>query len=116
MAADDHLNDNQFRTYYHGHGRDTRALTGDPDWDNAGLFVSHDKSVAKLYGSKVDRVEMAPDTNVQRFEGAGNWTGRMKQAREAGADVVEFHRPHDFVGHIILNQSKIASRQPEADD
>jgi hypothetical protein len=100
--------------YYHGHGRDFRALTGIGEWDNAGTFVSHDPEVAKLYGPKVDRIEMAPDARIHKAKLArlDKMLGSVRQARAAGADVLEFHPPKDFVGHIILNPGKIASREP----
>jgi 8-oxo-dGTP pyrophosphatase MutT (NUDIX family)/GNAT superfamily N-acetyltransferase len=104
--------------YYHGHGRGgARAATGDPEWDD-NLFVSHDPEVAKLYGPKLDRIQMAPDTKVARHE---HWLGAqrpdialnlLRKAKAKNADVIEFHKPHDFVGHIILNKDKIVSREP----
>lgn len=100
--------------YYHGGGRDTgRALTGVPEWDD-NLFVSHDPEVARLYGRDIDRIEMSPDTKVARFRGGGlsHCLPLLRQAKESGADVAEFHRPHDFIGHVIINPSKIVSRQP----
>lgn len=101
-------------TYYHGHGRESRALTGIDDWDNAGTFVSHSPDVAKSYGPKVDRIEIDPRASVHRFPVTNlkTMTENVRQAREAGADVVEFHPPMDFVGHIILNRDKIVRREP----
>jgi len=103
-------------TYYHGYGREGRALTGIDDWDNAGLFVSHDPDVARLYGPHLDRIEMTPGTSVKSFIGQpGKAVENMRKARDAGFDVVEFHKPHDFIGHIILNPDKIARREPLQD-
>lgn len=119
MAANDHLSNGQFGpTYYHGSGRDAGpAVTGIPEWDNAGLFVSHDPQVAKLYGSNIERIDMAPDTKVQKFTGQpAKAVQNLRKAQAAGADVAEFHKPHDFIGHIILNSSKIVSRTPWQED
>lgn len=100
--------------YYHGSGRDAgRALTGVPEWDD-NLFVSHDPEVASLYGPNIARVEMSPDTKVQRFRGGGlhHCLPLLRQAKASGADVAEFHRPHDFIGHVVINPSKIVSWTP----
>jgi 8-oxo-dGTP pyrophosphatase MutT (NUDIX family)/mRNA-degrading endonuclease RelE of RelBE toxin-antitoxin system/2'-5' RNA ligase len=100
--------------YYHGEDDGARANTGDPEWDN-NLFASHDPEVAKLYGPKVTKFQMAPDTKVAKHD---NWmhgkkpVDYIREDKAAGYDVSEFHHPHDFVGHVIHNPSKILSRTP----
>ena len=99
-------------TYYHGYGRNgARLLTGMDNWDNAGTFVSHDPGVAKWYGPKIDKIQMAPDTKVKKHVGLGNYPERLAQAKNEGYDVVEFHEPHDAIGHIILNHDKVVGRE-----
>ncbi len=104
-------------TYYHGSGEDReRVSTGDSEWDDR-FFVSHDPKVAGLYGPDVREVEMHPSTKVKTVS---RWANRgaggepptrpvdvVRQAAEEGFDVVEFHEPHDLIGHVIVNEDKI---------
>lgn len=133
-GVDNHTPGENF-TYYHGTRTDgsLAQIGGDKGkgWDEH-MFVSHDPAVARLYAGndgQVHKVEMQPDTKVVRLEsndaewqrlskGAG--PGMLDQAKQIvanahkeGADVVEFHRPHDFIGHVIVNRDKIVGAAPK---
>ena len=114
--------------YYHGYGRESGdTIHTKPGWEE-NFFVSHRPEVAKMYGPRVDRIEMQPDTKIlvehspeyKRLD-RGNKAERLldhhievlKRARAAGYHVVEFNDFHDTVGHVILDPTKIAKQTEE---
>lgn len=113
--------------YYHGTGRGgDRAMVGKESWDNR-FFVSHDPEVAALYGPDVREVRVSPSARILqvRRPGAKQWVeyagfserasmldvaiGIVERAESEGYDIVEFYEPHDFIGHVILNERVVES-------
>jgi len=122
-------------TYYQGRRSDgSRAQIGGErgqGWDEH-MFVSHDPEVARLYAGhqgSVHAIHMAPDTKVLKIDRANGPTwkryakgtegqGLLDEAKtivaRAGGEgyhVVEFHRPHDYIGHVILDRSKVQGEE-----
>lgn len=98
MAADEHLNEQQFSTWYHGTTTDEASK------------IQSEGLTSRSYGGEVDDqgpLAYNPTLAASPTRARNHAVHRGIQA-QAPASVVEVHVPHHLAGEYLVNEGKVA--------